>query len=123
MSDREIVPRETLVRQGMHGFAGVGGGVLLLVLRGLARIGGGFSPVGLIVGTALTFVSLGAAAKDPADRDAGMIGGAAGVATMVASLPIVGGLASALMWLSGIGLLITGGISLYRFHKGLKARG
>ena len=107
----------------MHGFAGVGGGVGLLVLRGIARIGGGFSLLGLIVGGVVTFVCLGAAAKDPADRDAGRIGAAAGVATMVASLPVVGGLASALMWISGIGLLVAGGISLYRFYRGLKAGG
>ena len=119
---REIVPRETLVRQGMHGFGGVGGGVGLLVLQSIARIGSGFSLPGLVVGGALTAVGLGVAAKDPADRDAGLVMAGAGLITGIASLPIVGGLAGALMWISGVGLLGIGGVNLYRFFKGLRAR-
>ncbi len=46
----DIVPRNQLVKQGFKGFAGVGGGVVLLVLRAIAHIGGGFSLAGLIVG-------------------------------------------------------------------------
>ncbi|TVQ38405.1 MAG: hypothetical protein EA384_09315 [Spirochaetaceae bacterium] len=119
---REIVPRETLVKQGMRGFGGVGGGVGLLVLQSLARIGGGFSLPGLIVGGGLTLFGLGVAAKDPTDRDAGLVTAAAGIMTGVASLPIVGGLASGLMWISGVGLLAIGGYNLYRFFRGIKAR-
>ncbi len=119
---REIVPRETLVRQGMRGFGGVGGGVGLLILQSLARIGSGLSLPGLIVGAGLTVLGLGVAAKDPTDRDAGLVTAAAGIMTGVASLPIVGGLASGLMWISGVGLLAIGGYNLYRFFKGIKAR-
>lgn len=118
----DIVPRETLVRQGMRGFGGVGGGVGLLVLQSLARIGGGFSLLGLIVGGTLAIFGLAVAAKDPTDRDAGMVIAGAGIMTAVASLPIVGGLASGLMWVAGVGLLGIGGVNLYRFFKGIRAR-
>jgi hypothetical protein len=46
----------------------------------------------------------------------------AGILTAAASLPIIGGLAGFLMGAAGVGLLIGGGISLYKFIKGLKSR-
>ena len=45
----DIVPRNQLVKQGVQGIAGVGGGIGLLVLRAIAAIGeGALSLPGLI---------------------------------------------------------------------------
>ena len=118
----ELVPRSTLVRQGSRGIGGVAGGIGLLVLRGIAGVGAGLSLPGLIVGGGLTIFGLGAAARDKKDQTAGWITAGAGILTGVASLPLVGGLASGLMWIAGVGLLGTGGYSLYKFFKGLRAR-
>lgn len=118
----EIVPRETLLKQGMRGFGGVGAGTGLLLLQSIARIGSGFSLPGLIVGGGLTLFGLGLATKDPTERDAGLVAAGAGLLTGIASLPIIGGLAGALMWVSGVGLLGVGGVNLYRFFQGIRAR-
>ena len=47
----DIVPRNQLVKQGVQGVAGVGGGIGLLILRGIAAIGeAAVSVPGLVVG-------------------------------------------------------------------------
>jgi hypothetical protein len=115
----EIVPRQTLVSYGTRGVFGVGGGIALLVLGGVAGIG--LIP-GLAVGGAVTAIGLGTASRSKQERVPGMIAAGAGILTGVASLPLVGGLAGGLLSLGGIGLLGAGGYSLYKFFKGLKAR-
>lgn len=114
----EIVPRNVLMKQGTKAVGGIGGGVALLVLRGI----GGLLVPGLIVGGVLTAVGIGISSKSKEDRMAGLITTAAGVLTAVASLPIVGGFAKGLMLIGGIGLLVAGGVSLYKFIKGLRSR-
>ncbi|MFP4564965.1 MAG: hypothetical protein ACLFNX_00560, partial [Spirochaetaceae bacterium] len=57
-----------------------------------------------------------------ADRVGGMIITGGGLLTAVASLPLVGGIASGLMWLGGLGLLGTGIVNMFRFARGLKGR-
>lgn len=118
----EIVPRDQLVDQAMRGIGGVGGGGVLLILNKVAHVSAGFSLAGLIVGGGLALIGLRMATRDPKERGAGLFTAGAGALTAVASLPIVGGLAGGLMWISGVGLVVAGGISLYRFYKGLRAR-
>jgi hypothetical protein len=118
----DIVPRNQLVRQGFKGFAGVGGGVVLLILRGIAHIGSGLSIPGLIVGGIVSVVGL-AIASSPEDRRAGMVALSAGVLTAIASLPGIGGIASWLMMVGGIGLIVAGGWSLLKFWRNLRKRG
>jgi hypothetical protein len=117
----DIVPRNQLVKQGFKGFAGVGGGVALLILRGIAHIDSGLSLPGLIVGGIVSVVGV-VIASSPEDRKAGMVALGAGILTAVASLPGIGGIASWLMMVGGIGLILTGGWSLFKFWRALRKR-
>ncbi len=118
----ELVPREKLERQGMTGIFSSASGLGLLLLRGLTQFGAGLSLPGLIVGGVLTVAGLGLSSGQKADRIGGMVIAGGGLLTAVASLPLVGGLASGLMWLGGLGLLGTGVVNIFRFVRGLKAR-
>ncbi|MBN2552178.1 MAG: hypothetical protein JXB06_05390 [Spirochaetales bacterium] len=118
----DIVPRNQLVKQGVQGIAGVGGGVGLLILRAIAAIGEkAFSVPGLIVGGVVTVAGL-VIMSSPEDRTAGMVTIGAGALTLAASLPLIGGIANAFMWIGGFGLIIAGGISLFRFLRNLRRR-
>jgi len=117
----DIVPRNQLVKQGFKGFAGVGGGAALLILRAVAHLGGRLSVPGLIAGGIIAAVGA-AIASSPEDRRAGLAAAGAGLLTIIASLPGIGGAASALMLIGGIGLLLAGGWSLFRFWRGLRKR-
>ncbi len=118
----EIVPSDRLVRYGMTGISGTVVGVGLLFLSGFA--GAGLSIAGLVVGGGLTAFGLSASSKaaNKDDRAGGMVTAGAGALTVVASLPLIGGLAGGLMSLAGFGLLGYGGYSLFKFIKGLRAR-
>ena len=118
----DIVPRNQLVKQGVQGIAGIGGGVGLLILRAIAAIGeGAFSVAGLIVGGVVTVAGF-VIMSSPEDRRAGMITIGAGALTLAASLPLVGGVANAFMWIGGFGLIIAGAVSLFRFLRNLRRR-
>ena len=117
----DIVPREQLVKTGSKGVGGIVGGAGLFLLRAFT-IGSGFSLPGIIIGGLVSVFGLGISSS-PKDRMAGMVTTGAGLLTVIASLPIVGGLASALMWIGGAGLLAGGAYNLYKFIKGLKKRG
>jgi hypothetical protein len=114
----DLVPRKTLEKQGMKALGGIGGGVGLMVLQAIAG-GAALSVPGIIVGCAVTLVGL-AISSSRDDRKAGLLTAAAGAATILASLPILGGLAGSLMWLGGAGLLVMGGINLFKFLKGMR---
>lgn len=114
----DLVPRRTLEKQGMKALGGVAGGVGLMVLQGIAG-GAGLSVPGIIVGGAVALVGL-AVSSSRDDRKAGLVTLAAGAATILASLPFLGGLAGGLMWLGGAGLLVMGGINLFKFLKGMR---
>ena len=118
----DIVPRNQLVKQGVQGIAGIGGGVGLLILRAIAAIGeGAFSVAGLVVGGVVAVAGF-VIMSSPEDRRAGMITIGAGALTLAASLPLVGGIANAFMWIGGFGLIIAGAISLFRFLRNLRRR-
>lgn len=108
----DIAPREEIARDGMKGLGGVVGGVSLLVLSGLGMI------PGLVVGGALTAVGL-ALATSRDDRLAGGVAAGAGILTILAKALGLGG---GLLFIGGIGLLVSGGISLIKFFIKLKAR-
>mgnify|MGYP006299969141 CR=1 FL=1 len=118
----ELVPRERLLRQGMTGIGSTGAGLGLLLLRSVTQFGAGLSLPGLVVGGVLVVAGAGLSAGKRADRIGGTAIAAGGLLTGLASLPLVGGLASALMWLGGLGLVGTGAVNLYRFVRGLRSR-
>jgi hypothetical protein len=118
----DLVPRDQLVREGSRGIGGLIGGTGLLVLHGIASIGAGFSLPGLIVGGLVTVTGLGLTQGTKADKTGGLVVAGAGALTALASLPIVGGLASGLMWVAGFGLLGVGGVNLFRFIRGMRKR-
>jgi hypothetical protein len=117
-----LVSRERLERQGMTGIVSTAAGLGLLLLRGLTSVGAGFSISGLIVGGVLAVAGVGLSSGEKADRIGGGIIAAGGILTAVASLPVVGALASGLMWLGGVGLLGAGVVNIVRFVRGLRAR-
>ncbi len=118
----DIVPRNQLVKQGVHGIAGIGGGVGLLILKAIAAIGeGAFSVAGLVAGGVVTVAGF-VIMSSPEDRRAGVITIGAGALTLAASLPLISGVANAFMWIGGFGLIITGAISLFRFLRNLRRR-
>jgi hypothetical protein len=113
MSD--LVPRKTLVKQGGQAIGGVVGGIAVLALTGLHAI------PALIVGGAVALIGLAiSGSKD--DRTAGLITVGAGALTALTAVPLIGGLAGTLMTISGIGLLVMGGINLFKFVKNYRKR-
>ena len=90
----DIVPRNQLVKQGVQGIAGIGGGIGLLILKAIASAG--FIP--------------------------GLIAVGAGAVTIVASIPAIGGAVGWLMPVAGVGLIVAGAISLFRFLRNLRRR-
>lgn len=117
----DLIPRNELVKQGVKGFAGVGGGIGMFILRWIAGGGTGFSLPGLIVGGAVVVAGL-AISTSKEDRSAGMITAAAGAATVIAALPVIGPAAGWLMGLAGVGLIAAGAYSLFRFFRNLSRR-
>jgi hypothetical protein len=113
----ELVPREELVKQGWRGFAGVAGGVVLLVLRGIARAG--FWP-GLLAGAFLVILGLGIGSSRQ-DRVAGGVTIAIGAATLIGSIPALSGVRW-LMSVAGIALIAAGAWSLVKFFINLRKR-
>jgi len=118
----DIVPRNQLVKQGVQGIAGIGGGVGLLILRAIAAIGEkAFSVPGLIIGGVVTVAGF-VIMSSPEDRTAGIVTIGAGALTLAASLPLLEKVANPFMWIGGFGLIIAGAISLFRFLRNLRRR-
>ena len=113
----DLVPRKDMVKQAMMGIGGIGGGIAILALGGLS-----FIPA-LIIGGIIAVIGLAISAK-PKDRTAGLITLGAGALLAISKIPIpiLGGIASLGIWIAGIGLLVVGGLSLYKFIKNLNAR-
>jgi hypothetical protein len=118
----DIVPRREMVKLGLKGVGGVGGGLGLFLLKGIAAMGGSLSIPGLIAGVLVTSAGM-VVASSKEDRQAGILTAGAGAITVIASLPLIGGLAGLLMSVAGIGLIAGGVYSLYKFWKGIKSRG
>ena len=111
----EMVPRKQLVKHGSQGIGGVVGGAVVLALGSLGAI------PSLIVGGVIAIVGL-VVSRSKDDRTAGLVATAAGVITAATAIPFIGGLAGTLLTISGVGLLVAGGISLYKFIRGYRSR-
>jgi len=99
------------------GAGGVAGGVALLSLTGF--VAGHFVPA-LIVGGVVLWASWRLFQK-PNSALVGMVGLAAGLLVAAAGLPIVGGLASLLLTLSGLGLAAGGAWAIWQVVKGRRS--
>ncbi len=111
----EMVPRKALVKYGSQGVGGVVGGVVMLALGGLNPI------ASLIVGGSVALIGL-VLSRTKDDRTAGLVATAAGIITAATAIPFIGGLAGTLLTISGVGLLVAGGISLFKFIRGYRSR-
>lgn len=111
----ELVPRKEMVKQALMGIGGIGGGIALFLLQGLAWL------PGIIVGGIIAVIGL-AISSSKKDRTAGLITLGAGALLAVSKIPILGAIGNFIIFVAGIGLLIVGGLSLYKFIKNLNAR-
>lgn len=108
----DIVPRENLSKQGMAGFTAVAGGVGLLVMAASGVV------LGSIIGGVLTVAGLAVGLRKE-DRRPGLVIAGAGV---LGILSAIGGFPGVILGLAGAGLIAFGGLSIYRFIRGLKTR-
>ena len=109
----DIVPRETLSRQGVAGFTAVAGGVGLLVMGALPGV------VGIVIAGLVTAGGL-AFATSRDDRRPGLVVAGAGALGILSAA--IGGFPGIILGLAGAGLIAYGGLSVYRFVRGLKSR-
>ncbi len=118
MSD--IVPRNQVSKQGMHGFVGVAGGIGTIILAGLNPV------LGIVVGGVMGIVGLAFARGTKSERIGGIVTAVLGARTLLSGLGHLllhrGGLFSGLMYGAGVLLLGYGGVSLFRFFKNLRKR-
>lgn len=111
----ELVPRKTIVKYGSQGIGGIVGGAIILALGSLATL------PSLIVGGGIALIGLGlSGSKD--DRTPGLVALVAGVATAATAIPFLGGIAATLLTISGIGLLVVGGMNIWKFIRGYRGR-
>ena len=102
MSD--LMKKETRGKIAL-GAGGVAGGIGILALTGF--VAGQFLPA-IVVGGLVLWGSWRLFQK-PNSALVGMVGLAAGILVAASGIPLVGGLASLLLWISGVGL-IAGGV-------------
>lgn len=107
-----IVPRETLSKQGVAGFTAVAGGVGLLVMAASGVLG-------FVIGGVLTVAGLAVGLRRE-DRRPGLVIAGAGVLGILSAA--IGGFPGVILGLAGAGLIAYGGLSIYRFIRGLKSR-
>lgn len=112
----DMVPRKELVSQGSKGIGGIVGGGVILALNAIT----GFVP-SLVVGGIIGLVGL-AMSRSEDDRKAGLAIAGVGALTAITAIPAIGGLAGWLLGVSGFGLLIMGGINLFKFIRGYRKR-
>jgi hypothetical protein len=111
----DLVPRKELVSQGSKGIGGVIGGAVVLILNALNPI------ASLIVGGIIGLTGLGMSRKKE-EKSAGYAIAAAGALTAITAIPGLGSVATALLVISGVGLLLLGGWNLLKFIRGYRKR-
>lgn len=113
----DIVPTNTLAKQGVAAVGGIAGGLGLMIVGGL------WWPLSVAIGAVVGFAGFSAlSSADPADRFGGKVALAAGGLVVLSKLPIVGGLAGAMLGLGTLGLIGLGAWNAFKFFKGLKTR-
>ena len=95
------------------GTGGIAGGIGILAVSSIVA---GSWPVALVVGGLILWGSWRLFQK-PNSALVGMVGLAAGVLVTATAIPLVGGLASMLLGLSGIGLIAGGAWAIYQTLK------
>jgi len=114
MSD--LIPTNTVAKYGVFMVAGIGGAIVLLLLKNVSWLG-------IIVGAVLLFLGLGVlSSKTTKDTLPGILCIAAGALAILSRLPFLGGLARFLLWVGAIALLIVGIWNGVKFVLGLKSR-
>ncbi|MBN2533780.1 MAG: hypothetical protein JXB88_12870 [Spirochaetales bacterium] len=111
----ELVPRKDMVKQAMMGIGGIGGGIAIFLLGGLPW------PAGMIVGGIIAVIGF-AISTSKKDRTAGLMTLGAGALLAISKIPGIGPLAGFVLGVAGVGLLLVGGLSIYKFIKNLNAR-
>lgn len=115
----DLVPTQTLAKQGVAAVGGIAGGIGLWVLNGLAHV----PVVGIVAGAVVTVIGVVALRSEaPEDRRVGGVVTGAGVLSILSGIGIFGGLAGGLMGLASIGLIGLGAVNAWKFYKGLRSR-
>ena len=110
----EMVSRNELSNQLLKGVGGVGSGAAILALQSLLVWPIGLIPTGILILAGLVL------SASQTQRKAGVVALGAGIIT--GAITIANSLLGPLVWLAGLGLIIAGGFSLYKFFKNMKAR-
>ncbi len=116
MSDNYPVAAEVVRKNGVRGIFSTAGGVGLLIVKALI----GFGPVGFIVGGAMIVLGIGglfSKNKDKITTTVLSVIAGLGVAILIPHSPV-----PTLIGLGALGLLIYGGVNLFKFFKGIKSR-
>lgn len=113
----EIVPSNTLAKQGVTAVAGIAGGIGMFILGALPGL------LALIAGGLLVFAG-GAAMtnKEKTDRKLGPFVLGAGVLAVASAIPFLQGISGFLVGLSGVALLGLGVWNGIKFLRGMKSR-
>jgi len=113
MSD--LIPTNTVAKYGVYMVAGIGGAIILLVLKNISWLG-------IIVGAIVLFLGIGVmSSKNSKDTFPGILCVAAGILTILSCLPF-GGFSKVLLWLGVLALLIVGIWNGVKFVLGIKSR-
>jgi hypothetical protein len=125
MSDLYPVDSTELRQRGTRGIMSAAGGIGLLIVNSLLHL----PLIGGIISGGLVIVGLSALfSKSKTDKIAGgvaLIAGAAGLSTVLKSIPVLGAIAGFSSFVIGAGavaLLGIGGWNIFKFVKGLKSR-
>ncbi len=111
----DIIPRQHVIKYGSKAVGGIVGGIIIITLKTLP-----FIPA-LIVGGIVALIGF-SLSRSREDTLASYLIGAAGILIALGGIPIIGGIAGFLLTVSGIGLIVAGGINLFRFFKSLRSR-
>lgn len=117
--------REVVVRNATQGAFAVGGGVVVLIVSGIATAPVLGPILGSVIGAGLLIGGLTMRSKKvKGNAGSGIVLAALGGLTIASalSLPILGGLSAAALTISGIGLIGFGAWKLWNFYKGFKER-
>ena len=114
----ELATRSEMTKSLMNGVGGVGAGIGLLIIAGIAS-----SPVLWIAAGVCAVIGLGMVlTKRQKKAGAVMIGAAAVVGAAGLVTALLGAVVPWLVPVAGIGLIALGGFSLFKFFSNLKNR-